>query len=153
MQAVGFDDSLLIVAWPTSEKIEYYLSSIDGSILAEPRRISMGELNAGPLALGADGVWYFVNCTNMYGRMGDLEVLALSPSLEVIARLDAGYSCSIAGGVEVALLDDGTLLIPRRGKDFTGEIVRIATASPGLARTAWPKHMRDNENTGWIAAW
>jgi hypothetical protein len=55
----------------------------------------------------------------------------------------------------MVLLDDGQLLITRThfGQPMELELVRMATASPGLARTAWPTHHRDNARTGWIAAW
>ncbi|MCL2825266.1 MAG: hypothetical protein FWD57_14845, partial [Polyangiaceae bacterium] len=105
-----------------------------------------GELLAGPgewfdryLALGADGVSYVAKCV---GSGGNLEVVALSPSLDVIDRLDLGPNCFY--GSEAVLLDDGLLIVHRRLPDNNTELVRIATASPGLAKTAWPTKMRDN---------
>ena len=148
--AVGFDDSLLVTFWNKSEKAEHYLLSIDGAILVEPRDVAGGDGWARPLALGADGIWYYSLCSPLPDGSGQLAVLALSPTLEVLDRLDFGFLCTNGGAT---LLDDGTMLIVRQKIGSGSEILRIATSSPGLAHTAWPSSSRDNEHTLWISAW
>jgi len=140
---VGFDDTLLVSSpYAPPNWMKYYLYSRDGDLLAGPSE----PFRPGPTVLGADGVFYFVTCA--HGEK--LEAVALSPSLDVIARLETGDSC---GSDYPFLLDDGQMLIPHPGTGGKGKIVRISTASPGLARTAWPTYARDNARTGWLAAW
>jgi hypothetical protein len=145
VELVGFDDDLLVSsAYGTdtsTPKWALHRYSIEGTLLAGPAEgRSVFEI------LGADGVFYVGYCVPY---QEDLEVVALSPSLEVIDRLHVGPTCR---SVSAVLLDDGLLLVVREGLSET-EILRIATASPGLAHTAWPTRGRDNARTRWLAPW
>jgi hypothetical protein len=150
VELVGFDDDLLVMsAYGTdtsTPKWALHRYSIEGTLLAGPAEgRSVFEI------LGADGVFYVGYCVDGIDNphRQDLEVVALSPSLEVIDRLHVGPTCR---SVSAVLLDDGLMLVVREGSTRT-EILRIATASPGLAHTAWPTDSRDNARTGWLAPW
>ncbi|MCL2825573.1 MAG: hypothetical protein FWD57_16395 [Polyangiaceae bacterium] len=147
---VGFDDSLLTTA-TAYNGVDYgerklYRYSIDGTVLAGP--YSTGGVT-NPLALGADGVYYVATCP-LGDTEGDLELLALSESFELVDKVNLGPPCGASG----VLLDDGMLVITRSTvPDYKPEFVRVQTASPGLAKTAWPTNGRDNSRTAWLAAW
>jgi len=147
MVLVGFDDSLLVREFHGGDPV-FYRFSIDGAVLAGPSKFG----DSMPLALGADGVLYLarrVPCSYPCDYDNSLEVVAVSESLEVLDRIDVGPYSHKASAV---LLDDGLMVVVRDGR--TGiDFVRIQTASPGLARTAWPTIRRDNERTGWVAPW
>ena len=150
--AVGFNNSVLFTGvLETAQRPVHFLVDTDGTVLSEPKNIARDSGCAQRLALGGDGIWYFAVCKICDGMSGDdLSLVALSPSLDIIDELDIGDSCYIG---DATLLDDGTMLLARGANGYKLEFLRIATSSPGLARTAWPKAMRDNERTGWIAGW
>jgi hypothetical protein len=149
---IGFDDDLLVLSRygrdTPADRYVLHRYSIEGALLA-------GPADGFPVfnILGADGVFYVGYCVDQPGHLNDdadnLELVALSPSLEVLDRLYLGPFCH---SVSAVLLDDGLLLVMRTGPTRT-EILRIATASPGLAHTAWPTRDRDNARTGWVAPW
>jgi hypothetical protein len=123
-----------------------YRYSIDGTVIAGP-----GDGFGVFLAIGADGVSYVVeNLPSLDGSKGRAEIIALSPSLETLARLNIGEYCDYG---PATLLDNGQMLIRRVDCDGNLDIVRVATSSPGLAHTAWPTDMHNNARTGWIAPW
>ena len=146
---VGFGDSLLVREYTHPNTLKYYRISIDGTVMAGPA--DYGDF-VFPLALGADDVLYLsrcVPCDAPCDHNHSLEIIAVSDSLAVLDRIDVGPYCDQASAV---LLDDGLMVVTRVGKGHA-EFVRIQTASPGLARTAWPTIRRDNERTGWVAPW
>jgi len=145
---VGFDDSIVVGEYKYPTTPAFYRYSIDGELLAGPAKFGESTL----LALGADDVLYLAGCARCSDPCDhdfDLEVIAVSESMEVLDRINVGSYCTNASAV---LLDDGLMVVMRVGKGAT-EFVRIQTASPGLARTAWPTIRRDNERTAWVAPW
>lgn len=150
---IGFDDALHLTTpvdanTPAGAKYASYIYSRDGQKLAGP-----GEGFDLPLALGADGVAYYGKCvapTNP-SHLDELEVVAVAPSLEVKARLNVGGACPFSNAF---LMDDGQLWIVHKPSGAsTTQISRLQTASPGLAKTAWPTHFHDNARTGWVSPW
>ncbi|MCL2823855.1 MAG: hypothetical protein FWD57_07690 [Polyangiaceae bacterium] len=145
---VGFDDSLVVGEYKEHNTPVFYRFSIDGTVIAGPASYANWVF---PFAIGADDVLYLASCVPCYPcyHDKDLEVIAVSQSMEVIDRINLGGSCR---RVSAVLLDDGLMVVMRVGLEGN-DFVRIQTASPGLARTAWPAVRRDNERTGWVAPW
>jgi len=139
VRAVGFDDTLLVQTHP-DKGLKHYVVSMEGAVIAGP-----WASYSGFLSLGSDGTMYFAHLVD-----GELTVIAMSPALEELAQLHVADNQDRCEGA--VLLDDGRLLITCAGGGRIN-VFTVATASPGLAKTAWPKEGRDNARTGWVAPW
>ena len=144
---LGFDDALIVLSPSSTGKNAASVYSRDGRRLAGPVN-DVGTL----LALGADNVVYVGVCDNV-GEDRHLSIRALSPTLEQLASLGVGGLCSERHEPDAVLLEDGLLLVPAREEKQGVLVGFVETASPGLARTAWPTRMRDNLRSGWVASW
>lgn len=143
---VGFDDSLIVITESSKKTNIATVYSRDGKLMAGPVH-DVGTF----LSLGADNVMYFANCLVKDPSTPDnLAVHARSSTLEMLGTASVAGLCDIHDAV---LLNDGMLLFPQRANKGGIQMGRVETSSPGLARTAWPTRLCDNQRTGWIAAW
>lgn len=109
-------------------------------------KVASGRAQGQPIAAGADGTTYVKVCPE---TGGNAFVAAFDQEAKELWRLDIGLGCPVG---KAALLDDGRLLMVREAPEnnLATEIVAIQTASPGLARSSWPAHRRDNGGTSWL---
>jgi len=119
---------------------------------------SDGQIKVGPLTrdgqpylAGADGTLYTVYC--QYAPRGTNQLIAYSPDLTELWRLDLGGAsggCPAGNGV---LDSDGVLYLVRMGEGGEIDLLAIQTRSPGLADSSWPSLRHDNRGTGWLVPW
>jgi outer membrane protein assembly factor BamB len=119
----------------------------DGTPAAGPAPVS-----GWPLVVGADGTIYAVDCAvskTATTTSAALRILAYSPVLEALWRLDVPGQCGHVSGV---LLDtSGILYVTRPGDRLDStNLVAVQTGSPGLANSSWPAPAHDNHGTSWL---
>jgi outer membrane protein assembly factor BamB len=126
-------------AIPGTEEMAYY--DPDGNTVVGPK-----PGKGFPVAVGADGTVYTVNCR----YANENRLYAYSPTLDELWRLNLGKNswCPMGNGV---LDSDGVLyfVIPDENKPVT-DVIAIQTKSPGLAPSAWPMIRHDNRGTMWL---
>jgi outer membrane protein assembly factor BamB len=124
-----------------TEEMAYY--DRDGNTVVGPK-----PAKGLPIAVGADGTLYTVNCKYAYEN----RLYAYSQTLDVLWLLNLGKNswCPLGNGV---LDSDGVLYLAIPDEDALGEeVMAIQTKSPGLAPSAWPMLRHDNRGTMWLTS-
>ncbi|MEM9493372.1 MAG: hypothetical protein AAGC55_29760, partial [Myxococcota bacterium] len=140
-----------VLLLPGDELLVAERDDVEDSEIAVTRYSAAGERMAGPTPAaapwlaGSDGTIYGLAC-DTDGHEGPSRLIAYSPELVELWRLELGPSCPSGGP---ALADDGTLYFTWYAERAT-ELVAVQTHSPGPADSSWPMRQRDNRNTGWL---
>lgn len=113
---------------------------VNGEKVAGPTEAGM------PLAIGADGTIYSVQCDSN-DQQAPAVLVASSASLERLWDLNLGGPCLYGPAV---MSDDGVMYLAREKVHGGVELLAIQTTSPGLAPTAWPTWRRDNRGSAWL---